>query len=276
MTILKRSAFSFSRPLTTSELKAPNNHRRTLSAKMISAPMVHFTSIDSFPDLMATIDGAKLSERAYVYETPLASVREDQAFRSEHHCTQSVPLHCEPTVPQHFSLVSLTSAQCRNDIRRRVEGFEMARIDSASRTRDPQLIPLKDAFFRDDIRRRGEGFEQLAQVDTERVSRMGSDLLEGDEAVIFPWSADDSAPLNSPSPQLSATSTLPSVYSQGSWAGNFSDDGLPCSSEVVSQRVLERTVEGVDGDVREAEAFTSSGSSFDEESFLRMAASLGW
>ncbi|KAI1798137.1 hypothetical protein LXA43DRAFT_1088274 [Ganoderma leucocontextum] len=61
------------------------------------------------------------------------------------------------------SLIRLSFAQCRRDIRWRKEGFEMSANATEDTTpfalRSHTLVPLSVAYSRDDIRRRNEAFE---------------------------------------------------------------------------------------------------------------------
>ncbi len=180
-----------------------------------------------------------------------------------------------PPPPPSIALVSLSFAQARKDIRWRQEGFEMASSDPhpipfALRTH--MLVPLDIAYARDDIRRRTETFES-------RPLPVDADRPPGRTSYPMPPA------LLSPSPSYPTIhtyqSTLPSVYSQHSWNEDEEtkgvEDTVTAVYEAYNNLTLHELGYGAASDEAVAGLTSLRASSFDEESFLRMAEdSLGW
>ncbi|OSX63301.1 hypothetical protein POSPLADRAFT_1055357 [Postia placenta MAD-698-R-SB12] len=145
--------------------------------------------------------------------------------------------------PFHVPLISLSAARTRNDIRRRVEGFEMdrnlQRVDIPAAVQNQMLISLTEALARDDIRRRDEGFE----VDTEQSTH-------GDHAPPKCENNGDTETSKESRP-FSPASTIPSVYSADSWVVSVSNSVSWIVEEVTdsNRAVRERLLEAVLGNV---------------------------
>ncbi|OCH93316.1 hypothetical protein OBBRIDRAFT_832709 [Obba rivulosa] len=166
------------------------------------------------------------------------------------------------TLLSRLQLIPLSSARSRTDIRRRREGFEMEH-DPPFAVQTQRLISLEEAQGRDDIRRRREAFETVAprdslQIDTSKSTpRMGPT----DGSIFF-----------------TAAASEPSVYSlRISLDGSTRSATLEDSFREVAE-IRKALAEAAAGSAHSSEADESPNSSFDEESFLRMAASLrlGW
>ncbi|KAI0711230.1 hypothetical protein C8Q76DRAFT_735760 [Earliella scabrosa] len=175
----------------------------------------------------------------------------------------------QPTI----SLLRLSFAQCRKDIRWRKEGFEMADSDAECipfALRTHTLVPLDIAYARSDIRRRQEEYESRAvsldvnpkqpRPPSTRISLLSTSLS---------------------CPTISNRSTLPSVYSHPSFRFSLDDDDLLDEADSIIE-VYEvyhalplHDLGYMSGSDNTAADLTSS--SFDEDSFLRMAErSLDW
>ncbi|OBZ78092.1 hypothetical protein A0H81_02340 [Grifola frondosa] len=183
-----------------------------------------------------------------------------------------------PVPDGYMHLLPLSFAQRRTDIRDRKEGFEMASESSPFAVRTQTLIPLQDAFARDDIRRRGEGFE----IADGRRYGVGAGVLcepmnSGTNIGIHDGSSLPSGA------NISAVSTISSFYSLGSWVEfgfdypedvdfDFSHTTMFTHDELTGVSVAD----DISSCYHHPQELVTSTSSFDEESFLRMAASLGW
>lgn len=159
----------------------------------------------------------------------------------------------------HIPLISLAAAQRRPSIRKRKEGFEMRTIGAQ------ELISLQDAQAREDIRRRG--FELTVRQGTSVSPRNNKSLSR--RLPQFTTVGD----------KLSYCRTEPSLYSLGdSMEAIFQDSHsageLSYQGSILGER-LHLETDGRTSRPRRDVADCSS-SSIDEESFLRMAAPLGW
>ncbi|KAI0360606.1 hypothetical protein OH77DRAFT_1418586 [Trametes cingulata] len=177
------------------------------------------------------------------------------------------------------SLLPLSFAQSRRDIRERKEGFEMSRsadpIPFAIRTQT--LLPLDIAYAREDIRRRDEQFQSTHTLDNIHERR-----------TLFPDADAPRTPTTSVShPSVLTGESSPSVYSQSrSWIDLSAlddsaaiEDSLSFESlvAVYSSRSLQAEAQNADASSPRRILASASSGSFDEESFMRMAESvLGW
>ncbi|EMD31915.1 hypothetical protein CERSUDRAFT_99901 [Gelatoporia subvermispora B] len=169
------------------------------------------------------------------------------------------------TFLSHLSLIPLSSAQSRADIRRRDEGFEMKQ-EPPFAVQTQNLISLGEAQAREEIRRRLKVFE--AATSQER--------MEVDASADKPSCNEEANSIGS----LTAAFSTPSVYSEEfSWDENARNTTMENSFRELTE--LRKAYAGNLADTRDFAAEENSqhsDSSFNEESFLRMAASLklGW
>lgn len=180
------------------------------------------------------------------------------------------------------SLLPLSFAQQRRDIRERQEGFEMRGDPTPFAVRSQTLLPLDVAFARDDIRRRHEEFETHISPDSAPAPAM--DALNHFSRVFRtgPMSPPGSLNISAPHRSHPAGSSPSSVYSQSrSWIDlSIPDDSISSAdSHSFASLVAAYSSRSVTSDhfePDEARSFPST-SSFDEESFMRIAeTSLGW
>ncbi|KAI0937581.1 hypothetical protein AcW1_001575 [Taiwanofungus camphoratus] len=292
MVALKSAAFSFHRSLDAPDTlpQAPRSHRQGKeslwkiplprsalgSAKTLSAAFPRSRrGVGSKGITALDFDGSFYDASDVSLEAPAAGTSANRGLQA---------LQLALAAPHHMPLIPLSFAQRRNDIRRRIEGFEMAFepefIPFALRTQT--LIPLRDAHAREDIRRRGEGFEM---AEAKRLARrMEAVSHEADHSkaprdTIADYEAAET------SVHLSATSTVPSIYSSESWKESASEHHGTKTEDAIQASPSANLVSVINGSPRDRNpgdgysrrnAADLSTSSFDEESFLRMAAPLGW
>ncbi|KAI0372024.1 hypothetical protein BV20DRAFT_137903 [Pilatotrama ljubarskyi] len=178
------------------------------------------------------------------------------------------------------SLLPLSFAQSRRDIRERKEGFEMSTssdpIPFALRTQT--LLPLDVAYSREDIRRRHEQFEVGGVLD---------DTYERRQRVLNAQSPRTPPATSTSQPSFQTGESSPSVYSQSrSWIdlsalrnSALLDESMSFESlvAVYSSRSLLAESLAADASSPRRILASASSSSFDEESFMRMAEGLlGW
>lgn len=164
-----------------------------------------------------------------------------------------------------ISLLRLSFAQSRKDIRWRKEGFEMTSSDADNipfALRTHTLVPLDIAYARNDIRRRDEAFESrifpMDVVSPRKHISTSTSLL--------------SASLSCPT--IDDQMTLPSIYSLPSFT---LDDSILAVYEVYSALSLYELGYMVAADCEVAVDVSAHSDTFDGESFLRMVErSLGW
>ncbi|KAH9852562.1 hypothetical protein C2E23DRAFT_188367 [Lenzites betulinus] len=189
--------------------------------------------------------------------------------------------HTSVPLPPTVSLLPLSFAQRRRDIRERKEGFEMEKNPTPFAVRTQPLIPLDVAFTRNDIRRR--------HVEAEAPSSLGHDnsaALRGSMSELPTWTPRTpvlSMPTTSPDSGSPAQST-PSAYSQSrSWIDPSHRASTTGSADMSwsydSLVAVYSNGNGMSDEEDGAEKFLAdhSSSSFDEASFMRMAEDcLGW
>ncbi|KAI0646372.1 hypothetical protein C8Q79DRAFT_926350 [Trametes meyenii] len=173
------------------------------------------------------------------------------------------------------SLLPLSLAQSRKDIRERKEGFEMSQDTIPFAIRTQTLLPLNVAFAREDIRRRHEGYEAPADASDASPHRPIAALETSDVLALV-------------STRLSVSVSQPSFHSRGSTLSVYSHNtrswndlsGLEHSSDIHALGSFDSLVAAYankTGDSQNDEAglgrvlASGSTSSFDEESFMRMA-----
>ncbi|KAI0674374.1 hypothetical protein C8Q78DRAFT_1076012 [Trametes maxima] len=166
------------------------------------------------------------------------------------------------------SLLPLSFAQSRRDIRERKEGFEMGRDAIPFAVRTQALLPLNVAFAREDIRRRHEGFE--APDDASDASP---------HAPIATPALSRRLSVSVSHPSFCTRGSTPSVYSHSirSWNDLSGLEHPSVTHASGSFDSLVAAYANKTGDLQDDEAClerilaSGSMSSFDEESFIRMA-----
>jgi len=152
--------------------------------------------------------------------------------------------------------------------------LEIPKEISAFAVQTQTLIPLRDALNRDDIRRRDEGFE-LAEAKQSR--RRGGVYLGSRRRItssVVSGASSSDLPATTVLPALpSAASTLPSIYSTASWEG-FDVAPFDVSGEIEMSALFDADMDSLHG--RLCGLADLAETSFDEETFLRMASEIGW
>ncbi|KAL7284140.1 hypothetical protein ACG7TL_001421 [Trametes sanguinea] len=176
------------------------------------------------------------------------------------------------------SLLPLSYAQRRRDIRERREGFEMNGDPTPFAIGSQALLPLDIAFTRDDIRRRHEGFE--AKPSPPILACSAGDDAPGC-ADLATSSVRSSACLSSfPSSHSTASSIYSRYYALPDAESPGAESPHPYAETCPSQSSVATHSDGSiysDCDCGSYKTSLISTSSFDEESFIRMAeTSLGW
>ena len=180
------------------------------------------------------------------------------------------------------SLLPLSFAQQRRDIRERQEGFEMRGDPTPFAVRSQTLLPLNVAFARDDIRRRHEGFE--SRISPQSARPLTTDAPNQPSRVHSPSPRSPAGPLSTSTSHYSHLTgySTPSVYSQSrSWndisiANNTISSVDSHSFASLVAAYSSRSVSSDHLEPEDARSFPST-SSIDEESFMRIAeTSLGW
>lgn len=234
------------------------------------------------------VPGKPTSEEGRVFDDLLASLQQHTSD-AEEPADEPVQVATSPLIA---SLLPLTFAQSRRDIRERREGFEMGGgPPTPFAIRAQTLLPLDIAFEREDIRRRHEPFESPKTLT--RAGILSTTPLAHTETPVLGFglspdrttrrSAVLSTSASHPGPdRVCSIASAPSVYSpsrscidpsaidlSGAAEESWSYDSLvavysenSCSDDASSVHMI-------------LENLTSS--SFDEESFIRMAEDcVGW
>ncbi|KAI0777748.1 hypothetical protein BD413DRAFT_640441 [Trametes elegans] len=190
----------------------------------------------------------------------------------------------------HCSLIPLSFAQRRRDIRHRREGFETGGPPTPFAVRTHTLLPLDVAYAREDIRRREEAFELrvVAHALAADPDARGDGCSRG-AAVALAHPPPPSTPR-----MLSCSGSRLGLQASPSSPSVYSPDGEEATSPVVLEPswsfdslvavYTNRSCYGDDdlddsGGERSCSHVAVSGSavSFDEDSFMRMAErDLGW
>ncbi|KAI9063565.1 hypothetical protein FKP32DRAFT_1676277 [Trametes sanguinea] len=183
---------------------------------------------------------------------------------------------CVPTLLT-TSLLPLSYAQRRRDIRERREGFEMSGDPTPFAIRSQALLPLDVAFTRDDIRRRHEGFE--ANPAPASLNTSSGDDITG-RADLSTASILSPTSLSSVPSCHSTASSIYSRYYELPGTSSGAESPGPCADAHPSQSSVDVHSDGSvysECDCGSYKTSLISTSSFDEESFIRMAeTSLGW